>query len=1030
MIALTFPDMAIAQANPDLLNAMKWREIGPWRGGRVTTVTGVRGQPQLYYMGATGGGVWRTVNGGTSWENLSDKHFKVGTIGAVSVAPSDPNVLYVGTGESPIRGVTTSSGDGLWKSTDAGKTWTHIGLPDAGQVSRIKIHPEDPDAAWVAVQGNIWGPSETRGVFKTTDGGQSWRHVLKVNPDTGAADLVLDPGNPRILYAAMWHHGRTPWFIKSGGEGGGIYKSTDGGENWNRLTKGLPDPIGKIGIDVPASNPSRVYAIVEAELGKGGLYVSDNAGASWKLVNGRRVLHSRAWYYNHITADPTDENTVWVQNVPLMKSIDGGKTFNKVSVPHGDIHDHWINPENPLNMINGNDGGATVTFDGGKTWSSIRNQPTSQFYRVITDNQQPFRIYGGQQDYSTLAIASESRWGGIGFDDQFGVGGGESAHIAFDEDNPRLIYATSINNTLSEYDHENGLYRSIVPYPEHVFGKDARDLRYRTNWNAPVIVSPHDPTVIYYGTQKLLKSTDRGANWQEISPDLTRNEAEKQGRNGGPLTPENVGAEYYNTIFYITESPHEKGTLWVGADDGLVHLSRNGGESWDNVTPGNAPEGMVNAIEVSPHNPGTMYFPLARYKLNDSGPYIYRTDNYGGRWKRIDDGLPEDSFVRVVREDPNQEGLLYAGTETGLFVSFNGGEDWKSMQMNLPPVPITDLTIRHDKLVASTQGRGFWVLDDLALVRQMDADIDEKALHVFTPTNQRLGRPGGSPRNFEGTNPPRGLVLHYALDTASEEPLSIEILDEQGELVRSYSSKESDFDRCRLTNMDLRSPFKLKYPGTAQGLNAWTWDLRGKPLKCIEDARMYAGFGGARVTPGQFQARISIGDASETVDFEIEPDPRIQASAEQEQAWVAATAELSELFNEIATAIQRSRSARARIEELAAEHPAEAELQTNATAAIESLSDWEAQVTQLKFDTYEDEDSWPPLIDGMVRNLLNVIDGSGPPVSAGALERKADLEELWGGHREAMNAITGQHIEPLNAWAREQGVEHVPTGRN
>jgi len=778
---LATPVLSKIGANEDtaLLEGLEWRLVGPYRGGRVTTATGVPGKPMLYYMGATGGGVWKTENAGTTWENISDEFFKVGTIGAVAVSESDNNVLYVGTGESPIRGVTTSQGDGVWKSTDAGKTWTHIGLEKSGQISRIKIHPTNPDIAWVAVQGQIWGPNEERGVFRTTDGGGNWEHVLKVNADTGAGDLSLDPSNPRILYAAMWNHGRKPWFIHSGGTDGGIYKSTDGGSNWKKLTGGLPEMVGKIGVDVSASNPDRIYAVIEAEPKKGGLWRSDDAGKTWSLINGHRVLHTRAWYYNHITADPVDENTVYVLNVPMMKSVDGGKSWKKIKTPHGDHHDHWINPIDNTNMINANDGGATVTFDGGKTWSSIMNQPTAQFYRVTTDNLKPFRIYGGQQDNSTVAIASESPDGGIGVEDYFAVGGGESAHIAFDPDDPTLIYATTINGTLTEYDHSSRLTRYIIPFPESVYGKDSRDLKYRTNWNAPVAVSPHDPAIIYYGTQMVLRSTDRGANWTEISPDLTRNDPEKQGRNGGPLTPENVGAEFYNTIFYIVESPHEKGLIWVGSDDGLVYIKRDGSAQWEDVSPNHSGEAMINAIEISPHDAATAYLAVTGYKLNDFKPYIYKTTDYGKHWKRIDKGLPQDAFVRVVREDPAKRGLLYAGTELGMFVSYNDGGDWQSLDLNLPPVPITDLALRHDKLVAATQGRGFWVLDDLFVVRQSEDDFTARALHVFTPQTAELGHGGGKAGLFEADNPASGVTIYYHLKSDSEEPFSIDAIQTQ-----------------------------------------------------------------------------------------------------------------------------------------------------------------------------------------------------------------------------------------------------------
>lgn len=1024
-ISLSAPFPASAGTTETLLDQVPFREIGPWRGGRVTAVSGVPDLPQLYYMGAAGGGVWVTHNAGVTWENLSDGDFEVGTIGAIAVAPSDPKVLWVGTGEAPIRGVTTSHGDGVWRSTDGGSNWVHVGLEDAGQIARIVVHPDNPDTAWVAVQGQIWGPNEQRGVFKTTDGGQSWAHVLKVNPDTGATDLAMDPDNPRHLYAAMWHHGRTPWFIKSGGEGGGLYKSTDGGETWRQLENGLPEAIGKIGVAVAASNPSRVYAIVEAEFGKGGLYRSDNAGESWELMNDRRVLHARAWYYIHIATDPNDENTVWVMNVPLMKSIDGGKTFERVNTPHSDHHDHWINPGNSLNMISGNDGGATVTFDGGKTWSSQMNQPTAQFYRVATDRQSPFRLYGGQQDNTTVSIASASSYGGIGPEDYFDVGGGESAHIAFNPDQPDLIYATTINNTLTELDVRNFAYRSIVPYPEHVYGMDSKDLKYRANWNAPVMVSPHDPTTIYYGTQMVLRSQDRGRTWTEISPDLTRDEEEKQGRNGGPLTPENVGAEFYNTIFYLAESTFEEGTLWVGSDDGLVHLTRDGGESWSDITPAGAPEGMINMIELSPHDAGTAYIALARYKLNDFQPYIYVTTNYGNSWKRIDDNLPQDSFVRVVREDPSRRGLLFAGTEAGLYVSYNAGADWASMHGQLPPVPITDLAIRDDRLAIATQGRGFWIQDNLGLVSQLEQDIAARPLKLFQPRDQQLNLDWSGAGDFEGANPPDGLVLTYAIGDEAGLPLTLEILDAEGRLVRLYSSEESDFDRCRLANMDLRSPFTISYPATDAGLHQWEWDLRRQPLKCIENARNYVGHAGAYVLPGTYQARLTRGDQNQSVTFEITADPRRPATPAELSEWETGVVALTGLFNEITENIKYSRAARSVIEALQANQPGVLN-EAQARDAIAALAEWEASVTQLKFDTYEDEDSWPTLVDGQVANLLSRVSSGGAPVSEGAQLRAIDLAASWMAARQSLETIDRQHIYPLNAQLGELATPTIP----
>jgi photosystem II stability/assembly factor-like uncharacterized protein len=1030
LLICTAPVTVVARdAVPEsVIDAVEWRLIGPYRGGRVTTVTGVEGNPMRYYMGAAGGGVWKTENAGATWENLSDGSFEVGTIGAVAVAPSDHNVLYVGTGESPIRGVTTSHGNGVYKSTDAGKTWTHIGLKGAGQISRIEVHPGNADVAFVAVQGNIWAPSEERGIYRTVDGGKSWQAVLQVGPETGASDLSMDPTNPRILYAAMWEHGRKPWFIKSGGEAGGIFKTTDGGDSWEKLAGGLPGVVGKIGVDVSASNPQRVYAIVESEPEKGGLYRSDNAGKSWELIDSHRVLHTRAWYYNHITADPVDEDTVWIMNVPLMKSIDGGNSWKKIDGPHGDHHDLWINPDNNRNIINGNDGGATVTFDGGETWSSIMNQPTAQFYRVVTDNKFPYRIYGGQQDNSTVAIASRSFQGGIGEADHFAVGGGESAHIAFDPDDPRLIYATTINGTLTEYDTETQIRRSIIPYPESVYGKDARDLKYRANWNAPVAMSPHDSKIVYFGTQILLKSEDRGSTWEEISPDLTRNDPEKQGRNGGPLTPENVGAEFYNTIFYIVESAAEQGTIWVGSDDGLVHVTVNGGESWTDVSPPHKGEAMINAIELSPHDAGTAYLAVTGFKLDDFKPYIYKTTDYGKRWKRIDRGLPKDTFVRVVREDPAQRGLLYAGTESGMFVSFNDGDDWQSLHLNLPPVPITDLQIRQDNLVASTQGRGFWVIDDLFVIRQAMADSADKPLHVYVPETTYMIGGGGGGGTFEGKNPSRDVPLYYHIRDESDEALSVEILNTEGQVIRQYSSEENDHDRCRISNMDPRRPFTIEYASNAQGMNRWAWDMRSESVHCIPEARLFAGFDGPTVAPGEYSARVSIGDVKETVTFKVALDPRLTANDAEIATWVQRLDEVREMLSGSLHGLEDVRTSRSQIEALLSDFPSDAELQAMGAAALEAIAKWESLITQLKHQTYEDEDAWETLLAGQLRYLLNVIDRTGPPVTDGAMIRLRDLSAEWTARRGELQAIADTHIEPINAWAKTHDVEHVYSG--
>jgi photosystem II stability/assembly factor-like uncharacterized protein len=721
---------------------------------------------------------------------------------------------------------------------------------------------------------------------------------------------------------------------------------------------------------------------------------------------------------------------VWVLNTGLYKSIDGGVDWELVETPHGDHHDHWINPVDSRNMISGNDGGATITFDGGESWSTLMNQPTAQFYRVITDNQVPFRVYGGQQDNTTVAIASRGLYGGIGVEDYFDVGGGESAHIAFDPDDPRLIYATSINGTLTEYDRDTEITRVIIPYPMMTFGMDSRDLKYRANWNPPVAASPHDPSVIYYGTQFVLKSTDRGTTWTEISPDLTRNDPEKQGRNGGPLTPENVGAEFYNTIFYIAESPHEAGTIWVGSDDGLVHVTRDGGASWQNVSPPHRgehnDEAMINAIEISPHDAGTVYLAVTGYKLNDFGPYIYKTTDYGKRWKRIDKGLPADTFVRVVREDPGRKRLLYAGAEAGMFVSGDDGESWQPLRLNLPPVPITDLAIRHDTLVAATQGRGFWALDDLFVVRAAGGVPAAGDLRLFAPARVEMLRNPGKVGDFEGENPARGVPLYYRLDGTPEEPILIEILDDSGEVIRSYSSEENDFDRCRVANMDPRHPFELEFPPVEPGLNRWVWDLRRDGVHCIEDVKIFAGFGGPTVPPGDYRARITAAGETREAAFTLVPDARLAASAQDIADWSARLDETAALLDTVLRHLEQARRARAEVESLMADYPAAADLQQAGRAAVDALTAWDHRINQPLHETYEDEDAWETMLAGQIRFLLDVIDSTGAPVTGGQLERLADLQAEWSQHLAELQAIGAQQLAPINAWARDQSVDHVP----
>ncbi|MBT8269034.1 MAG: glycosyl hydrolase, partial [Bacteroidia bacterium] len=651
-----------------MFNGLKWRNIGPFRGGRSVASTGVVGQPHTYYMGSTGGGVWKTTDDGITWRNISDGFFKTGTVGAISVSESDPNVIYVGMGEHAARGVMTSMGDGMYKSTDTGKTWKHIGLDESRHISDVIIHPDNPDVVYVSVQGAQYGPSNQRGVYRSMDGGKNWERVLFVNDRTGASSITMDMTNPRILYAAMWQHQRFPWTMESGGEHSGLYKSVDGGTTWKPMKKGIPDAFGKTGISVSRANPDRVFAVIEAEGKKGGVYRSDDAGKSWRQVNSNRVNIARSWYYMEIFADPQDENIVYVLNAPVMKSIDGGRSFQNVSVPHGDNHHLWINPENNQIMINSNDGGANISHNGGKSWSTQQNQPTAQFYRVITDNLVPYNVYGGQQDNSAIAIASRTNDFGIDWKDWYSVAGCESAFLAFDPDNPEFVYGGCYQGIIEKWVAESREGKPIKEYPELGLSIEPKDFKYRYNWNAPIISSPHDRNTIYHAGNVVFKTTNGGQSWDVVSPDLTRNEKDKQGPGGGPYTNEAAGGENYNTIMALVESQHEMGVMYAGTDDGLLHLTKDGGQNWEDITPSGINKGIINSIEVSPHDPATVYVSVMRYKMQDLKPYIYKSTDYGKSWvKRVNGINDPHTFIRVVREDHKRKGLLYAGTETGLY---------------------------------------------------------------------------------------------------------------------------------------------------------------------------------------------------------------------------------------------------------------------------------------------------------------------------------------------------------------------------
>jgi photosystem II stability/assembly factor-like uncharacterized protein len=781
--------------------ALRWREVGPYRGGRADTVTGVPGDRATYYFGATGGGVWKSTDAGRHWQNVSDGFFG-GSIGAVAVSSWDPNVVYAGTGEETVRG-NVSEGDGMWKSVDAGKTWKRAGLADSRHIARIRIHPRNPDVVYAAVLGHLFGPSSERGVYRSTDGGATWKRVLFANDSTGAVDLAMDPSNPRILYAGLWRVRRTPYSLESGGPGSGLWKTIDGGDTWTDLSRnsGLPKgTLGIVGVAASPTDPDSVYAVVEAA--GGGVFRSRDGGKTWKRTSSDHEVTQRAWYYSRIYADPADAESVYVVNVFFLHSKDGGRTFTSIRVPHGDNHDLWIDPGDPRRMIESNDGGANVSEDGGRSWTPQDNQPTAQIYRVATDNHVPYRIYGAQQDNSALRIASRGQDAerGIGPRDWEPTAGGESGYVLPDPRDPEVVYGGSYGGFLVRFDHRTQQVRDVNPWPDNPMGAGAADLKYRFQWNFPIAISPHDPRVIYVGANVLFKSTDEGQSWTAISPDLTRNDRSKQGPSGGPITKDNTSVEYYDTIFTVAESPRAAGVLWVGSDDGLVHVSRDGGAHWQDVTPAALPPwSQVNSIEPSPFDAGAAYFAATLYKSDDDRPYLFKTTDYGSHWTRIDAGLDREHFSRVVRADPARRGLLYAGTQRGVYVSFDDGGRWRPLQLNLPLVPVTDLTVKDGDLVAATEGRGFWVLDDLEPLRELAADprVVTKPVHLFTPvrTVRLPGYGEAKPVPGRGQNPPGGVVIDYYLreaPAAGQPPLEIEILDRDSKLVHAYKAAKPE----------------------------------------------------------------------------------------------------------------------------------------------------------------------------------------------------------------------------------------------
>ena len=916
-------------------HGLTWRLVGPYRGGRVLAVSGVVGNPHTYYFGATGGGVWKTTDGGLTWHPMTDKTKDMSpSIGAIAVAPSDPNVIYAGTGEACIRG-DIINGNGVYKSIDGGKTWAFMGLRDTRAIGRIAVHPKNPDIAYVAAFGHTFGPNAERGIFRTTDGGKTWSKVLYKDENSGGIDLSLDPNNPNIIFASLWQARRSPWGMDSGGPGSGLYRSTDGGTTWKHLSgHGLPEgTLGRIGVAV-ANSGNRVWALVEAD--KGGLFRSDDGGDSWTLTNSDRQYRQRAFYYTHVFADPGSSDGVYVLNTGMYHSNDGGRTFRPIRVPHGDNHGLWIDPNDAKRMIESNDGGANVSTNGGASWTNQANQPTAQIYHVTTDNRFPYYLYGAQQDNSSVAIASAAP-GGIDRTSWYAAGGGESGYLAPDPRDPEVVYAGSYGGEITRYDHRTEQEKNITPWPINPIGAAAADQKYRFQWTEPIVFSPHDPKTLYFAAQVLFKSSDEGMSWQIISPDLTRNDKGKQVAAGGPITKDNTGVEVYDTIFSVVESPLQKDLIWAGSDDGLVHVTTDGGKKWSDVTPKGMPEwGTVDMIEASPHAAGTAYVAVQRHKMDDFAPYIFKTTDFGKTWTSLTHGIPADAFVHAVREDPRRKGLLYAGTELGVFFSFDDGANWQSLQGNLPVSPVYDLYVHDNDLIAATHGRSFWILDDLSPLQQYKTESANEDVHLYAPSpanHTTFGGGFGGGGGERGQNPPAGAVIYYSLKTALKKPgekkpeekkaqgaapatgaeaaagkepgeshpanapvppktetagnepaenaknspMTLEIVDQKGQVIRKYPPKTQPGEGPG-EEEGFGRPQEQGLP-TGAGLNRFVWDMRYEGATRVPHSPLWAGnTDGPEALPGTYQVRLTVNGKQYTAPLEIVRDPRLKVT--------------------------------------------------------------------------------------------------------------------------------------------------------
>jgi photosystem II stability/assembly factor-like uncharacterized protein len=979
--------------------SQRWRNIGPHRGGRVVAVAGHPTRPGTFYFGSTGGGVWRTDNAGITWRNISDGFFASASVGAIAVAESDPNVLYVGTGEACIRS-NVSYGDGVYRSTDGGDTWTHLGLEATRHIARVRIDPRDPDRVYVAALGHAFGPNPERGVYRSRDGGRTWELVLFVSDATGAIDLCIDPFNPRVLYAAMWQGRRKPWRLDSGGPESGLYRSTDGGDSWRRLgaNADLPDGVvGRIGVSASAARRGRVYALFEAA--DGGMFRSDDGGERWTRTSDQRGPRSRPWYYTHVFADPHDEDTVYVLAAAFWRSIDAGTSFTQVATPHGDHHDLWLDPRLSGRMIHGADGGAAVSLDGGESWSSIHNQPTAELYHVTTDERWPYRVYGAQQDNTTICVPSRSVQPALDKREWYAVGGAESGYIAVRPDDPEVVYAGSSGfgegGRVTRYDHRTSQTRDISVWPEKTSGLAAEEYTYRFQWTSPLAIGRHDPNVLYSCGNRIFRSTDDGQSWQAISPDLTRNDPDKLQRTGGPITTDQTGAEVYCTVFAFAESPRVDGLLWAGSDDGLVHVTRDGGHTWENVTPPQLPEwSLVSIIEASHHDPDVAYLAANRYKLDDTRPYLFKTRDGGRTWQAIVDGLPADVYMRAIREDPVVPGLLYASSERGVYVSFDDGGRWHSLRLNLPVVPVHDLVVKDTDLVAATHGRSFWILDDLTPLRELAQDAGRRPLRLFAPRDtvrtaasaggfeevpDRIVRPvivgdhymaarpgNGDPPLYldAGQNAP-GVIFQYVLETDAAIPVTLTVTDETGReaLRRTSAPGTREVGEAALE--------------AGPGSHRFVWDMRYPGATPAKDAGMKWPDCAPLAPPGRYVATLTAGDHVERREFRLLPPPDTQVAAADLAEQFALLLRLRDRVDTVQRAFNEASALRRQLldwqRRLAGADDAEAaSLKVTVDALVQGLGDVRDALVQWRCTNHQDQLNYPPGLNAKLAHLFDV----------------------------------------------------------